>query len=161
MLNPDANYHMKNSGMAAMTQRLDESVGRVLEKLKETGELDETLTIFTGDNCSDYEEWVFNARGMKGTPYVGGTRVPLIVAGPKVDTLVCDVPTIGMDFYPTLQSGVNAPSKLVEHVDGVDITPLFKLSGSIQDRPLYWHYPNYDEPPPFSPIIVDRWKLIH
>jgi arylsulfatase A-like enzyme len=68
VLNPDANYHMKNSGMAAMTQRLDESVGRVLEKLKETGELDETLTIFTGDNCSDYEEWVFNARGMKGTP---------------------------------------------------------------------------------------------
>jgi arylsulfatase A-like enzyme len=98
---------------------------------------------------------------MKGTPYEGGTRVPLTVAGPKVDTGVCDVPTIGMDFYPTLLSYVNAPSKPDEHVDGVDITPLFKVSGSIEDRPLYWHYPHYDKAPPYSSIIVDRWKLIH
>jgi arylsulfatase A len=159
--NPDAHYHMKNPGKAAMIQSLDESVGRVLAKLKETGELDETLIIFTGDNGSDYEEWVVNARGMKGTPYEGGTRVPLIVTGPGVETGVCDVPTIGMDFYPTILSYVNAPPKPDEHVDGVDITPLFKVSGSIEDRPLYWHYPHYDKAPPYSSIIVDRWKLIH
>jgi arylsulfatase A len=159
--NPDANYHMKNPGKAAMIQSLDESVGRVVAKLKETGELDETLIIFTGDNGSDYEEWVVNARGMKGTPYEGGTRVPLIVTGPGVETGVCNVPTIGMDFYPTLLSYVDAPPKPNEHVDGVDITSLFKISGAIEDRPLYWHYPHYDKAPPYSSIIVDRWKLIH
>lgn len=159
--NPDTHYHMTNLGKAAMMQSLDESVGRVIAKLKETGELDETLVIFTGDNGSDYEEWVVNARGMKGTPYEGGVRVPLIVTGPGVDVGVCDVPTIAMDFYPTILSYLNASLKPQEHLDGLDIKPLFKTSGSIDARPLYWHYPHYDKAPPYSSIIVDGWKLIH
>ena len=159
--NPDAHYHMTNTGKAAMMQSLDESVGRVVEKLEQIGKLDETLVVFTGDNGSDLEEWVVHARGMKGTPYEGGTRVPLIVTGPNVDVGICDVPTIGMDFYPTFLSYANIATKPEEHLDGVDITPLFKTTGNIADRPLYWHYPHYDKAGPYSSIIAGRWKLIH
>ena len=158
--NPDADYYMKDPGKAAMIQSLDESVGRVIAKLKAIGQLDQTLIIFTGDNGSQGDEFVVNFRGNKGTAYEGGTRVPLIVAGPQIKTGVSAVPTIGMDLYPTLLTYLGAPLKPEEHLDGVDITPLLTQTGTISARPLYWHYPHYDETTPYSSAIVDQWKVI-
>ena len=43
-------YNQNNPEYAAMVQSLDESVGRVLDKLEETGLADKTFVIFTGDN---------------------------------------------------------------------------------------------------------------
>jgi arylsulfatase A len=158
--NPNADYYMKNPNKAAMIQSLDESVGRVVAKLKEIGQLENTLIIFTGDNGSQGDEFVVNYRGNKGTAYEGGTIVPLIVSGPRIKQGTCDVPTIGMDLYPTILSYVGAPLKPEEHMDGVDIMPLLTGSGSIKDRPLYWHYPHYDETTAYSSAIVGDWKVI-
>ena len=158
--NPDAGYYMNSPGKAAMIQSLDESVGRVTAKLKEIGQLDNTLIIFTGDNGSQGNEFVVNYRGNKGTAYEGGTRVPLIVAGPRIETGVNDVPTIAMDLYPTILAYTGAPSKPEEHLDGIDIMPALSGNGTIDDRPLYWHYPHYDETIPYSSAIIDGWKVI-
>lgn len=166
--NPGANYYMVNPNKAAMIQSLDESVGRVMAKLKEIGQADNTLVIFTGDNGSQGDEFVVNYRGNKGTAYEGGTRVPLIVVGPGIATGVCDVPTIGMDLYPTILSYVKAPLKPREHLDGVDIMPLLRgapaaaseIPVAIKERRLYWHYPHYDETTPYSSAIVDGWKIV-
>lgn len=158
--NPNADYYMRDPRKAAMVQSLDESVGRVIAKLKQIGQLDNTLIIFTGDNGSQGDEFVVNYRGNKGTAYEGGTRVPLIVTGPRIETGVCDVPTIGMDLYPTILSYIKAGPKPKEHLDGVDILPLLTGSGTIMDRPLYWHYPHYDETTPYSSAIVDGWKAV-
>ena len=158
--NPDAGYYMTNPGKAAMIQSLDESVGRVTAKLREIGQLNNTLIIFTGDNGSQGNEFVVNHRGNKGTAYEGGTRVPLIVAGPRIQTGVTDVPTIAMDLYPTILSYIDAPQKPEEHLDGVNILPVLTGSGTIKDRPFYWHYPHYDETIPYSSALVDGWKVI-
>ncbi|MGK0238094.1 MAG: arylsulfatase A [Candidatus Pelagisphaera sp.] len=158
--NPDAGYYMNNPNKAAMIQSLDESVGRVMAKLKEIGQLDNTLIIFTGDNGSQGDEFVVNYRGNKGTAYEGGTRVPLIVSGPRIQTGISEVPTIGMDLYPTILSFIDAPLKTAEHLDGVDIMPVLEDTGSIADRPFFWHYPHYDETTPYSSAIVDGWKVV-
>jgi arylsulfatase A len=158
--NPDAGYYMVNPNKAAMVQSLDESVGRVMAKLEEIGQLDNTLVIFTGDNGSQGDEFVVNYRGNKGTAYEGGTIVPLIVTGPRIQIGVCDVPTIGMDLYPTVLSYIKAPLKPKEHLDGVDIMPLLEGTGTIKDRPFFWHYPHYDETTPYSSAIVDGWKVV-
>ena len=158
--NPNADYYMKNPRKAAMIQSLDESVGRVMAKLKDIGQLDNTLIIFTGDNGSQGNEFVVNFRGNKGTAYEGGTRVPLIVTGPRIRTGICEVPTIGMDLYPTILSYIQAPLKPEEHLDGVNILPLLTGSGTIKERPLYWHYPHYDETTPYSSAIIGGWKVI-
>ena len=100
--NQDADYYMNSPGKAAMIQSLDDSVGEVMAKLKEICQLDNTLIMFTGDNGSQGNEFVVNYRGNKGTAYEGGTRVPLIVAGPRIETGISDVPTIAMDLYPTI-----------------------------------------------------------
>ena len=158
--NPDANYYMNNPGKAAMIQSLDESVGRVLSKLAEVNQLDNTLVVFTGDNGSQGNEFVINYRGNKGTAYEGGTRVPLIVAGPRIVSGTTKVPSISMDLYPTILSYIGAPLKPNEHLDGLDIMPLLTGQGTIADRPLYWHYPHYDESIPYSSAIIDGWKVI-
>ena len=158
--NPDAGFYMNNPNKAAMVQSLDESVGRVMAKLKEIGQLDNTLIIFTGDNGSQGDEFVVNYRGNKGTAYEGGTRVPLIVTGPRIPIGVSEVPTIAMDLYPTILSYIDVPLKPEEHMDGVDVLPLFTGTGTIDDRSLYWHYPHYDETTPYSSAIVDNWKLV-
>ena len=143
-----------------MVKSLDESVDPVIAQLQAIGQLDQTLIIFTGDNGSQGDEFVVNFRGNKGTAYEGGTRVPLIVAGPHIKTGISPVPTIGMDLYPTLLAYLGAPLKPTEHLDGVDITPLLTGRGMIPSRPLYWHYPHYDETTPYSSAIVDQWKVI-
>lgn len=158
--NPAAGYYMNNPEKASMMQSLDESVGRVIAKLEEIGAMDNTLIIFTGDNGSQGNEFVVNFRGNKGTAYEGGTRVPLIVAGPNIETGVSDVPTIGMDLYPTILSYVGAPLKPKEHLDGIDMMPVLAGTGAVAERPFYWHYPHYDETTPYSSAIVDGWKVI-
>lgn len=161
--NPNARYYMKNPNKAAMVQSLDESVGRVVAKLKEIGQLENTLIIFTSDNGSQGDTFVPNFRGRKGTPYEGGTRVPLIVSGPGIQQGISDGPTIGMDLYPTILSYIGAPLKPREHLDGVDIMPLLSGTGTLDERPLYWHYPHYFGgvgDTPYSSAIVGDWKVI-
>ena len=158
--NPNSDYYMTDPRKAAMIHSLDESVGRVMAKLEEVDQLDNTLVIFTGDNGSQGNEFVVNFRGNKGTAYEGGTRVPLIVAGPRIRTGVSDAPTIGMDLYPTVLSYIGAPLKPNEHSDGVDVMPILTGTGTLDDRPLYCHYPHYDETIPYSSAIEDGWKVI-
>jgi arylsulfatase A len=158
--NPDADYYMKDPNKAAMVQSLDESFGRVVAKLKEIGQLENTLIIFTGDNGSVSADFVPNFRGNKGTPYEGGTRVPLIISGPGIKQGTSDVASIGMDLYPTILSYIGAPLKPKEHLDGVDILPLLTGTGSIDDRPLYWHAPHYNKSTPYSSAIIGGRKVI-
>ncbi|MCW0220640.1 MAG: sulfatase, partial [Prosthecobacter sp.] len=65
---------------AAMVESIDDSVGRVLDVLQESGLTDKTMIIFTSDN-GGYAGATQNAplRGNKGAYYEGGIRVPLII----------------------------------------------------------------------------------
>jgi arylsulfatase A-like enzyme len=158
--NPNADYYMDNPRKAAMIQSLDESVGRVMAKLKEIGQLDNTLIIFTGDNGSQGDEFVPNFRGNKGTAYEGGTRVPLIVSGPNIKKGITHETTIGMDLYPTILDSIKAPLKPQEHKDGISILPLLTGKDPLPKRNFYWHYPHYDETTPYSSVLVGDWKVV-
>ena len=159
--NPNAAYYMNNPNKAAMVQSLDESVGRIISKLEQMGQLENTLIIFTGDNGSQGDEFVPHFRGNKGTAYEGGVRVPLLISGPDVPRgISIDQPTIGMDFYPTILESIGAPLKPEEHLDGLSLVSLIKGKGNLPQRNLYWHYPHYDETTPYSSLLAGDWKLI-
>jgi N-sulfoglucosamine sulfohydrolase len=55
--------------------RMDRGVGLILELLRETGHLDDTLIIFISDNGIPFP-------GAKTTLYAAGVHLPLIIAGP-------------------------------------------------------------------------------
>jgi hypothetical protein len=149
-----------NPKYAAMVQSLDESVGRVMDKLKETGQLDNTVIIFTGDNGADAHLYCGGLKGYKGYSHEGGTREPFIIKAPGIKPGTCDVPVIGMDFYPTILELIGAPLKPDQHLDGVSLVPLLQRTGKIKERSLYWHYPHYHRTNPYGAVRNGDWKLI-
>ncbi len=117
---------------------VDEMVGRVIQKLKETGLDENTVVIFTSDNgCSpmaNFEEllaaghnpsYVF--RGHKADIYEGGHRIPLLVRWPgginpggRCDKIVCL-----SDFMATAAELLGAELPPEAGVDSISNLPLW------------------------------------
>jgi len=117
---------------AAMITRLDTYVGRILDLLETLELADNTIVVFTSDNGTthlkrevDYDFFasVKSLRGLKGSLYEGGVRVPLIVRWPghiAADSS-SDVVTGFEDWVPTLLALIGSRQKVPEGVDGISI----------------------------------------
>ncbi len=155
-----------NPTYAAMVESVDESVGRVMKKLKELGLENETLIIFTSDN-GGFARATNHAplRGNKGSYYEGGIRVPLVLRWPGIAKpgKTSDEPVISMDLYPTCLGAAGLPLHPAQHRDGLDLRPLLEGNKSLGRSALHWHYPHYNSHPSAVPSSVLRkgdWKLI-
>lgn len=159
-----------NAVYAAMIAKLDESVGRVCRELDRLGIARNTLVVFFSDNGGS-EPVTENAplRGGKGTPYEGGTRVPLILRWPgtiEAGTRT-SIPVTGVDFYPTFVR--LAQGKPAKELDGEDIFGLLRRPA--RQRDLFWHFPAYLESyrnsmkgfraTPYTSMREGDWKLIY
>jgi arylsulfatase len=112
-----------------MIANIDDNVGRLMAKLKEWKIDENTLVIFTTDNGGTAGTRIFNAgmRGTKGTPWVGGTRVPCIWRWPgrlipgDVHALVAHV-----DLFPTFTELTQAtvPPEVKTQLEGRSLIPL-------------------------------------
>lgn len=104
---------------------LDEAVGRILDKLQQTGLDKKTIVFFTADNGGHPENRSENLplRDYKWTLYEGGIRVPFFAAYPGVFPagLVFDHPVSTLDIFATCAAltGAKAPGNL----DGVNLAP--------------------------------------
>jgi len=133
---------------AAMVSRMDKSVGDIVALLKELGLEENTLVIFSSDNGPTFaggsEPGFFNSagplRGLKGSVYEGGIRVPFIARWPgriKPATTTDHVSAF-WDFLPTCTEllGLETPNE----TDGVSIIPtlLGQPDKQKQHDYLYW-----------------------
>lgn len=164
----------RNPHYAAMVERLDANVGRVLAKLDDAGVADRTIVLFASDNGGFVGDCKLHPgvpvasnaplRSGKGSLYEGGIRVPLIVRAPGVTPAgaVCREPVVSCDLLPTVLSlvGLAAPDDLI--LDGVNGAALLSNPGAhLSDRSLYFHYPHYyPTTTPASAIRSGRWKLL-
>jgi arylsulfatase A-like enzyme len=92
-----------------MVQCIDDNIGRLLIRMKESGSLDNTLIIMTsdhGDLCYEHD------RQNKGNPYEGSARVPMILRLPKriAAGQVYKQPVGTVDLTPTVMGLLNLPS---------------------------------------------------
>jgi arylsulfatase A-like enzyme len=156
----------QNTTYAAMIQSLDESVGRIMNKLEELGLRENTIVIFSSDNGGLVEvDGNAPLREGKGFYYEGGIRVPLLVRYPTFtkprtqnESSVCSI-----DFVPTLLEMTQLPKK--KDVDGLSFASVLKGSDAYsmaKKRDLYWHYPHYHTPqrPPTGAILSGDYKLL-
>ncbi len=125
-----AEERYKHSGAGlygdAMSE-LDWSVGELLAKLKALGLEEQTLVLFTSDNGPWFGGSSGGLRGMKGSTYEGGYRVPCLARWPgKIPAgHVSSQPAVMMDLFSTaLQAAQVAPPAGLA-LDGCDIMPLF------------------------------------
>lgn len=104
----------------AMITHLDFEIGRLLDALHQSGEEDNTIVVFTGDNglAVGQHGWLG-----KEDIYEHGIRVPLIMAGPGIkENVRNDAYVYLYDIFPTLceKVGITIP----ESVDGKSFVQL-------------------------------------
>jgi len=137
-----------NPVVAAMIETLDANVGRLLDKLENLKIADNTVVFFFSDNGGVFSlSSMGPLRGGKGTLYEGGIRVPLAVRWPGriKPGVVCDVPVIGIDFYPTMLDMAGAAKPSSQPLDGQSLVPLLKGRAQLERRAIFWHFPAYLE----------------
>ncbi len=102
---------------------LDEAVGTLIQGLKDTGQYEKTLVVFTSDQGF---AWGQNGFRTKVAPYDANIRSSLIVSQPGDLPVgkVCDVPAGGVDLVPTFfdVAGIDLPWKM----HGKSLLPLLK-----------------------------------
>jgi len=172
-----------NPFYCAMVQELDYYVGIIFDYLDETEDprwpghtlSENTYVIFTSDNGGmeggPKERYTDNeplARG-KISAMEGGTRVPLLIAGPGIRPGVqTDVMANGLDFYPTILSMTGTPKPPKKNLDGCDLLPLLHneptnaelvkhADGTTRDT-MVWHFPHGSAME--STIRVGDYKLV-
>ena len=163
-----------------MVKFIDGTVGKVLDTLKETRQLDNTVVFFSADNGTDN---VSEAKGLtsrwRGTEVEGGkylptelgANVPLLVRGPRVPAgRVLKAPVDLTDVMPTLCAiaEVDSPTK----IDGEDLWPMLQggpetgHDGLAYTWGVYEHSSKkYKAPKTYEEELLhivrdDRWKLV-
>ena len=177
-----------NAVYAAMVENVDNSVGEILNKLKELHLDKKTIVFFFSDNgglisrfdkiplIDKSKRYIYEGdtllyiatsnlplRGEKGTLYEGGIREPLIAWWPgKIKSgTVSDAIITGVDFFPTFAelAGIKLPDYQV--FDGKSFINVLEGRGYDKNRAIYWHYPVYHHSVPASAVRKGDWKLIH
>ncbi|MGB7435675.1 MAG: arylsulfatase [Candidatus Acidiferrum sp.] len=113
----------QEAGMA----QLDDIVGSVMQKLKDTGEDDNTIVVFTSDNGTELFTWPDGGltpfAQCKGTVLEGGFRVPGIVRWPghvPADSVQNGIFS-GLDWLPTFVAAAGNPNITEELLKGKTI----------------------------------------
>ena len=153
---------------AAMITRMDRYVGNVLRLLDELKLSDNTIVVFSSDNGTthlklevDYDFFasVGELRGLKGSLYEGGVRVPTIVRWPGhvAKNSTSDRISGFEDWMPTLLDLVGAKSIAPKEIDGISLAPTL-LGNKQEERPfLYREFPSYGGQ---QTIRVGDWKAV-
>ena len=151
----------ENGIYGAAVAAIDWSVDVLMKELVRQGIDDNTLLIFTSDNGSRArDEGGSNAplRGMKGTTWEGGQRVPFIMRWPgKIAAgSVCSELATGMDVMPTLAAigGTSAPDDRI--IDGHNISSIvFGESEASSEYEEFFYYKQKS----LEAVRSGKWKL--
>jgi arylsulfatase A-like enzyme len=120
-------------GYNQLVSALDEGVGRLLKALEETGQLDNTLIVYTSDQGF---AWGEHGYAWKVGAYDATIKAPMIfrLPGRVARGATCSQPVSVVDLAPTLLgvAGVKSPWRM----DGRDLSPLLKRPSKNPNWPL-------------------------
>ena len=147
----------KRRTFAKMLMAMDNAVGSVLAKVRESGLENNTLIIFLSDNGGPTPETTSSnlpLKGYKTQVHEGGIRIPFMAQwkGRLPAGKVYDKPVISLDILPTAVAA--AGGKAGANVEGVDLIPyLSSEKAGPPHHALYWRY--YKQ----AAIRLGDWKL--
>ncbi len=177
-----ADMPMPRQSYARVISSVDDHIGRILNKLDETGIADNTIVIMMGDNGHSTEDvkgirvnnhasgfpkghyysahggggntgkWI----GHKGSFLEGGIRVPAIIRYPKTlpKGVVRDQVVTVMDWFPTVLELAEIPKPDVT-LDGRSMLPVIRdAKATSAHKVLHFDWPNS------WAVREGNWKLI-
>ncbi|MCY4297797.1 MAG: sulfatase [Flavobacteriaceae bacterium] len=161
----DAGLSEFDATFASMLEGMDQSLGDIMDHLKELGIEENTIIVFMSDNGSPRQTARnIPLRGFKLTPYEGGIRVPMIVKWPGVvnENSQTNQPIIIEDIFPSFLEMAGLEQQIPTSIDGISFVPILKGEKSVSsDRSFIWHFPNLYDTFPYSSIRRGPWKLIY
>lgn len=127
---------------AGLVYGMDRGIGKVIETLKKTGKLDNTLIWFLSDNGGTVKEASnYPLAAIKGTKFEGGHRVPfLLYWKDKIEPgKVYDPMVSALDIYPTCVKAAGGSLEQPRPLDGKDLLPyLTGKADGVPHEQLYW-----------------------
>ncbi len=156
----DANWKSQIRDYFRTLAAVDESVGRVLATLEETGALDNTAVIFAGDN--GYFHGEHGGMWDKRAAYEPSMRIPLIMRYPDLAKpgVTCEEMVLNIDLAPTIldMAGIPIPGTMQGQ----------SWLGALKGRPgrenfLYEYFREADRKfnrPTILAVRMKRWKYV-
>lgn len=164
---PNERMHLSRRRLAAMISQMDDKIGEFVSLLKQTGQYDNTIIIFTSDNGgatvshNPYMSFVPNSplnssneplRGGKGELYEGGTRMPAFIHFPKdLPAYTSNLFMHAVDWMPTLAALTGYTFSKDTELDGQNKWPYLK-NPVITEQPKRTIY---------TALITDEFSLIN
>ena len=151
----------KRKAMAGMLSAMDDAVGDILDTLETLNLAENTLIMFYSDNggippLNASQNHPF--RGMKGTLYEGGIRVPFLFQWPDAIPAgsLYENPVMGFDCHATALSAAGLSDTTATAIDGVDLLPFLKGEQSrVPHEELFWRSG------PKHALRMGDWKLVN
>ena len=153
----EENYKQSGAGLYGdALADLDDSVGLVMDALKNAGVEQNTLVIFTSDNGAWYGGSCGGLRGMKGGSYEGGYRVPMIARWPGTIPAgkANDGLSVMMDVFATVLDATKTKLPDDRLVDGKSLLPMLTKDVPSPHDVVFGHQGSK-----LATVRDARWKL--
>lgn len=176
----EGNDSIPHAPFLGMIRNIDENLGKLMNYLKESGKLENTIIVYTTDNgtaqgakteghrLDGFIRKGYNAgmRGVKASKYEGGHRVPLfihweggeITEGKDVNEL-----TAHYDVVPTLVELCDLQLKPGHTFDGQSLVPLINGDNTdFKDRMVVTNSQRIEVPEPWrrTTLMQGKWRLV-
>lgn len=156
----------KQVGFYGMLTHFDECMGRLMKALEDGGIADNTIVIFMTDNGTSAGERA-GMRGIKGSEYEGGHRVPCFIRWPDGKwTGGKDIPELSahIDLLPTLLETCGIDQDTSMPFDGISLVPwLQDATHPAAARAIVVDSQRIDHPEKWrkSAVLEGRWRLVN
>jgi len=148
----------------AMVTNIDDNIGRLLKKLDDLGIDENTVVIFMTDNGPQQRRYNAGMRGLKGSVYRGGVRVPFFIRHPAFGARGKEIEATAayIDIMPTIADICKVQMPADRKIDGISLLPL--ISGdknNTDDRALFFSWTRHN--PEFYnnlALLKGRYKIV-
>ncbi len=161
IMDSEASFKSEEERLAAMASYfglctwLDHNLGLILGALEKTGLSETTTVIYSSDHGDNV-----GVRGLwgKSNLYQESTAVPLIMAGPGIDTGTCDTPVSLIDLSATIAAHFEVDLNGAE-----DAESLYSIAARREDpeRPVFSEYHAAGAVSGAFMLRIGRWKYHH
>ena len=133
---------------SAMVANMDDNIGRLLDFLEDSGQMENTIIWFISDNGGYSINYFAHAdngplKGEKGQIREGGIRIPTTLCwkGSIKPGQVIDQPSANIDILPTLLDILMPDHSGGNEFDGISLLPVL-LNNEELERDIFWQYRN-------------------